>query len=342
MKCLDLFSGIGGMCRLLPVDVITYVEKEAYPMQVLQQRMKCGSLNNVPIHDDVCTLDPPDHDIICAGFPCQDISVFGNKKGLKGEKSSLYHQILRIADIKQTKMLFLENVAHIRRMPEVWQVVLQTLHIRGYDATWGVLQANQTGAPHMRKRWFLIAKKIMKERQKEIQFESSMMLKFGTMRNGIIASSPDPKIPKYRLPIPIILRKLEGVTSKGNVVDHDVVRTLWATPRASICRAIRNLTKRGVSDLPNMHKFEIRTKLRTKYSNPKWVEWLMGLPAGWTDIEGDTTPHRGFEEEPCQRMIPAVCPNYTKRMRTLGNMCVSQCSRLAWDTLMPIINATGH
>ena len=53
MKCLDLFTGIGGMGRLLPVDTIMYCEKDPYCRKVLEKRMCDGDLHNAPIHEDI-------------------------------------------------------------------------------------------------------------------------------------------------------------------------------------------------------------------------------------------------------------------------------------------------
>ena len=64
MKCLDLFSGIGGMGRLLPFEPVMFCEWDDFPRRVLERRMKSGDLPNVPIHGDVRTLKPPDHDIL--------------------------------------------------------------------------------------------------------------------------------------------------------------------------------------------------------------------------------------------------------------------------------------
>ena len=121
MRCLDLITGIGGMGRLLPFHPVMFCEIEPFPRSVLERRNKSGDLPPVPIHDDVRTLQPPDHDILIGGFPCQDISTLGLKKGLEGKKSSLYFQILRIIKLKHPKYVFLENVAHILQMPEAWQ-----------------------------------------------------------------------------------------------------------------------------------------------------------------------------------------------------------------------------
>ena len=90
MRCLDLFSGIGGMGRLLPFEPVMFCERDPFPRSVLARRIKSGDLPDVPIHEDVRTLNPPDHDILIGGFPCQDISTLGLKKGLDGDKSSLY------------------------------------------------------------------------------------------------------------------------------------------------------------------------------------------------------------------------------------------------------------
>ena len=141
---------------MLPVDPILFCEMDPFARRVLEKRMQCGDLPRVKIHDDVTTLDPPEHDILIAGFPCQDISTLGLKKGFDGKKSSLYYHILRIVKLRHPKYVFLENVVHILNMPKVWHAVVRSLCAEGYRLKWCVFGANSCGAHHRRNRWFIL------------------------------------------------------------------------------------------------------------------------------------------------------------------------------------------
>ena len=336
MRCLDLFSGIGGMGRLLPFEPVMFCERDPFPRSVLARRIKSGDLPDVPIHEDVRTLNPPDHDILIGGFPCQDISTLGLKKGLDGDKSSLYFQILRIVKLKHPKFVFLENVAHILQMPSVWQVVLRTLSLEGYDMKWCVFGANSCGALHQRNRWFILATHT--GNCCDSGRMPPRMSKYGEMKRGVYRELPDPKVPRTRMGEPVVMRHLEGVPTKGTLCTKEVRRTLWMTPRATGgTRAIYNKTKRSMSDLPNQLRFALSTPAEDRHfcANLKWVENLMGLPAGWTDPECDhVEDFPGFGKEVYKRMIKdKVQKHYYKRWKTLGNMCVSQTSLLAYNYL---------
>lgn len=324
------------MGRLLPFHPVMFCEKDPFPRSVLERRIKSGDLPPVPIHEDVRTLKPPDHDILIGGFPCQDISTLGLKKGLEGKKSSLYFQILRIVKIKHPKYVFLENVSHILQMPEVWQVVLRTLSAEGYDMKWCIFGANSCGGLHQRNRWFILATHT--GNRCDVGLMPQKMHKYGEMRGGTYMELPDPKVPRTRRSIPIVMKHLEGVPTKGTLCTKVTTRTLWMTPRATGgTRAIYNKTVRSMSDLPNQLRFAVCTPPGDRYfcANLKWVENLMGLPAGWTDPECDMVEDfPGFDKEEYKRMMPdKVQKKYYKRWKTLGNMCVSQTALLAYNYL---------
>jgi DNA (cytosine-5)-methyltransferase 1 len=98
-------------------------------------------------------------DCIHAGFPCQDISVAGNKAGVaEGTRSGLYREVLRIADEVQPEYIFLENVAAIVTLDDgaVLRTVVGDLASRGYDAVWTCLSAAEIGANHKRDRWWCL------------------------------------------------------------------------------------------------------------------------------------------------------------------------------------------
>jgi DNA (cytosine-5)-methyltransferase 1 len=161
MNAIDLFSGIGGFSLGLAgyTRTVLYCEADPHAQAVLLSRMAEGKIDCAPICTDVREItsgfiDVP-IDIICGGFPCQDISVAGKGVGLEGERSGLFFEIVRLAKEIKPKFLFLENVAAIRTRG--LDRVIQELTEVGYDCRWTMLSAADVGAPHKRERWFLLA-----------------------------------------------------------------------------------------------------------------------------------------------------------------------------------------
>ena len=158
---LDLFSGIGGISLALSdwVCSVAYCESDLYAQSVLLSRMERVQLPAAPIWDDVRTLCREviraDIDIIYGGFPCQDISVAGDGQGLAGKRSGLVSEIFRLVGDIRPAFIFLENVPAIRTRGA--ELVVKTLARQRYDCRWDVVSAAEVGAPHLRKRWFLLA-----------------------------------------------------------------------------------------------------------------------------------------------------------------------------------------
>lgn len=161
---LDLFSGIGGIALALHpwVQTVAYCEIEKYPQKVLRANMERGNLDTAPIYLDVTTLkgEDLDHriDIITAGFPCQDISVAGHGRGLAGERSGLFFQIVRLACELSPRYIFLENVPAITSRGGT--AVVAELTKIGYECRWTTLSAKAVGANHKRERWWLLARRL--------------------------------------------------------------------------------------------------------------------------------------------------------------------------------------
>jgi len=155
----ELFAGIGGIGLGLEMtggfEVKWQVERDKYALQVLEKHWP-----EVVRHNDVLTFPPDDSDkwnvdVICGGFPCQDISNAGKRKGLDGERSGLFYEIVRIAKRLRPKYLLLENVSAllVRGLGDV----LRELATLGYDAEWHCIPAAAVGAPHRRDRVFIVA-----------------------------------------------------------------------------------------------------------------------------------------------------------------------------------------
>ena len=175
---LDLFSGIGGITIALQkwVRPVAYCEIDRYCQSVLLSRMSEGQLPIAPIWDNIETLEGkmlPKIDIIYGGFPCQDISVANvDGKGLEGNRSGLFFQIMRLAKEIKPRFIFLENVPNIRTRG--LNIVGKELAKTGYDCRWYTLSAKEVGANHKRERWFLLANSNIKTGYGE-QFETKRL-----------------------------------------------------------------------------------------------------------------------------------------------------------------------
>ncbi len=180
MNGLSLFSGIGGLDVALSewVRPVVYCEIDPYCQGVLLSRMVSGDLPEAPIWDDIKTLriQSPDNsiNILYGGFPCQDISIAGNGKGLAGERSGLFFEIVRLAEEIKPKFIFLENVPAITSRGGL-QVVKEIAEM-GYDCRWCVISAASIGALHKRERFFLLGhansmRKLQQERGEQEQRE---------------------------------------------------------------------------------------------------------------------------------------------------------------------------
>jgi DNA (cytosine-5)-methyltransferase 1 len=160
MNVLDLFSGIGGFSLGLEragFKTVAFCEIEPYPRAVLRKHWP-----DVPCYDDVRTLtaerlaaDGITVDVICGGFPCQDISNAGKRAGIEGERSGLWREYARLIGELRPKYVIVENVAALlgRGMGRV----LGDLAEIGYDAEWQVISAADVGAPHLRERVWIVA-----------------------------------------------------------------------------------------------------------------------------------------------------------------------------------------
>jgi DNA (cytosine-5)-methyltransferase 1 len=101
------------------------------------------------------TLSDWSADLICGGFPCQDISFAGKGAGLAGERSGLWYEFARVVRVLRPRYVLVENVAAL--LVRGLDAVLGTLASLGYDSEWACLPAAAVGAPHIRDRVFIVA-----------------------------------------------------------------------------------------------------------------------------------------------------------------------------------------
>jgi DNA (cytosine-5)-methyltransferase 1 len=168
MNELALFSGIAGLSTGINVAdptirTVCHVEIDRYAAAVLMSRMRSGDIPFAPIWDDVRTFDGRPWcgvvDIISGGFPCQDISVSGKRAGInEGTRSGLWFEFKRIIGEVRPAIAFVENVANLLSIDNGrgFGTVLGDLADLGYNAEWGCVSAEDAGAPHLRKRIFIM------------------------------------------------------------------------------------------------------------------------------------------------------------------------------------------
>ena len=160
MRVLDLFSGIGGFSLGLEragMQTVAFCEIEPYTRAVLRKHWP-----HVPCYDDIRTLtaerlraDGIVPDVICGGFPCQDISTAGNGVGIEGPRSGLWSEYARLIGELRPIYVIVENVAAL--LGRGLDRVLGDLATLGYDAEWHCIPASAVGAPHRRDRIWIVA-----------------------------------------------------------------------------------------------------------------------------------------------------------------------------------------
>jgi len=157
LKLLDTFSGIGGFSYAAEklvggFETTQFIEIEPYCQKVLKKHWP-----NVPIHDDIRTFtaEPFQYDVVCGGFPCQDISVAGRHKGItETSRSGMWFQLIRTIRMVRPKYFILENVSAI--LANGMDIVLRDIYEAGYDAEWCCIPSSFVGACHQRDRWWLV------------------------------------------------------------------------------------------------------------------------------------------------------------------------------------------
>lgn len=157
MRIGSLFSGIGGLElgleRAGVGNTVWQVEKEPFCRQVLARHWPDAIRYEDVTEVDWNTVEPVE--VICGGFPCQDISLAGKGAGLDGERSGLWREYVRAVRVLRPRYVVVENVAAL--FVRGFDRVLGDLASLGFDAEWSIVSAASVGAPHLRRRVFVLA-----------------------------------------------------------------------------------------------------------------------------------------------------------------------------------------
>lgn len=310
MNTLDLFTGIGGFSYALAniCKPIAYCDISEHARQCIENNIKNKLLPKAPIYKDVKDIKDTKAECIVAGFPCTDISIMNVEgKGLSGDRSGLFFEILRIIDASPSvKCVFMENSPNIKH--KGLKKLVKEFERRKFEVRWDVFSAAEIGALHRRKRWYCLCTRgdFTAKTVHEPVFNWSREIvprvipkdantKINTTRCSMLGNAVVPQCVRHAWNSLITGTHKTQQTQFVNIHLKDnfseITYKQWATPCFTRWLAYSKITPRGSQLLVNQLFYDIRTKItekdknkfHTKYiANPRFVEWLMGYPQGWT------------------------------------------------------------
>ena len=159
MNVGSTFSGIGGFDLGLEragMKVVWQIENDPFCNRILARHWP-----EVPRYGDITEVNPGELapvDLLCGGFPCQDLSVAGKRDGLAGERSALFWEFIQIADAIRPRWVLIENVPGLfsSQSGRDFLRVVSALDERGYGVAWRVLDSRYFGVAQRRRRVFIV------------------------------------------------------------------------------------------------------------------------------------------------------------------------------------------
>ena len=159
LRFIDLFAGIGGIRQAFErAGAKCVFSSEIDPFAQYTYYANHGT---VPFGDitKINESSIPDHDILCAGFPCQPFSHIGKREGFKHPtQGTMFYEIVRILKVKRPRVVFLENVPGLVNHDDgkTLDVILHSLKELGYSCNFTILNAKDFGIPQSRARFYLV------------------------------------------------------------------------------------------------------------------------------------------------------------------------------------------
>ena len=199
-KFIDLFAGLGGF----HIALSKIGGKCVFASEIQNELRKLYELNyDLECSGDITDINPqdiPDHDVLCAGFPCQPFSKAGKQEGFgdSQERGNLFYNIIEILKAKQPKYDFLENVANLRGHDggETYRTIKKELEEIQYEVKDEIMSPHQFGIPQHRNRIYIVG--VHKKEGGIGDFEFPEPLNNTGANSTHIRSIIDPKDENYR------------------------------------------------------------------------------------------------------------------------------------------------
>jgi len=250
-------------------------EIDKYACQVYRKNFGEGEL----YEGDITKIEAgliPDHDLLCAGFPCQAFSIAGKRRGFTDIRGTLFFEIIRIAREKQPRLLLLENVKGLlsHEKGRTFKIILAALDEIGYDCQWEVLNSKNFGVPQNRERVFIVG---------HLRGTSRPQV-FPIGEGTTIFNKPDETKQREKVVASTVRPGLSGLpgNSESYVISRPHGFNKGSIKKEPTIRACNNYA--GNEPLITQGKIRRLT--------PTECERLQGFPDGWTEGISDTQRYK--------------------------------------------------
>ena len=273
MRVGSLFSGAGGLDiaaeSYFSAATVWHCEVDPAAAKVLNHRWP-----GVPNLGDITKVDwsrVEPIDVLCGGFPCQDVSQAGRRLGLAGARSGLWANMRQAIAALRPEAVVIENVRGLAISGGIDQV-LEDLTRIDYAATWTVTSAASVGAPHRRRRVFILAHPATRATSRRVKGDD------GAPKGIRLLPTPEAKNAHAGQDY----ARSERPNSGG---DDLVTAIVKGYPRWSEYAVAIGRWEHATRPAPYPTE---PTNTGNPRLNPEFSEWLMGWPAGWvTDVPSD-------------------------------------------------------
>lgn len=279
----SLFSGIGGFdlgFERAGMQCKWQCEIDKKAQAVLRRHFE-----GVKLYDDVrsITRDAEPVDLICGGFPCQDLSIAGKRKGLAGERSGLWYEFHRVLSEIKPKWAVIENVAGLLSSDRGrdFAIILSGLADIGYCAAWRVLDSQYFGVAQRRRRVFIVA-----------SFGSGSCAEILFEREGVRWDTPARGEAGEENTVTFTIRTGSEGGGKGYLGVDNQTMTIGGQPQyvMSSGQANAEITENVSPSLTLLHEQPILNGVRRL--TPTECERLQGFPDGWTERQPDSARYK--------------------------------------------------
>lgn len=271
-KFIDLFCGLGGFRIAFEKMGGTCVFSSDIDEAV--QKTYAMNFGEVPKGDitKIEARDIPDHDILCAGFPCQPFSTAGRRLGFEDTRGTLFFEVARILKEKSPKAFILENVKGLTNHDggKTLEVIINTINEVGYDCKYEVLNARNYNVPQNRERWYCI----------------------GVRKNSGI------RIENFKFPEPT-----ELVTKLGDIIERNIEAKDYVASQACERNIKKHVEEKGIKINPNTLAYDIRPS-RCHFVTGDYSNCLTAkMGTGGSNVAVVIEQNRKLTERECLRLM---------------------------------------
>jgi DNA (cytosine-5)-methyltransferase 1 len=281
LTAVSLFAGVGGFDLAMQrsgIKVVAAVEIDKKASEVLARRFP-----ETKLFEDVKEVTGeqlraagfiPEQGIITGGFPCQDLSIAGLRRGLAGERSGLFHEIIRLTDELRPQMLILENVPGLlsSQSGKDMGIVITALVERGYGVSWRVLDSQNFGVPQRRRRIFIVASLGNHRQPVEVLFERESSFwdfeALGKTRKNT-SERTEASVRTF-----VKAKRAQNINDDESWVEKETVPTINAF------------------DIGDTRATTLILEKIVRRLTPTECERLQGFPDGWTEGQADSNRYK--------------------------------------------------